>query len=174
MAGGGVGGRGVAVMGGGALVGIGVGAGGGVGVGPVVGRGVALEVTVTVGPSRSARFPFAAAVNITCHEPTGRVVDTANVPFEDVPETTLIGSVRPATEAVTLAAAPSYSTLKVKVVDGVPFGGDTVGFDSVFLAPRAGTANMRRSVTAKSGARSHRRAMMSKDRGLRRRRPEAG
>jgi hypothetical protein len=105
---GGVGGSGVAVMGGGCGVGGGVGgavAGGGVA--PVVGRGVAVEVTVTVGPTRSAGFPLAVATNVTGQEPTGSVVDTANVPFEEVPATTPIGSVRPAMLAVTLAAAPS-------------------------------------------------------------------
>ena len=112
MLGGGVGCRGVAVMDGGGLVGIGVGAGvgGGVGagVGVIVGRGVAPDATMTVGPPMFAGFPFASALNVTGQFPTGRVVDAPKVPFEDVPDTKVIGTVRPAAEKVTLvAAAPS-------------------------------------------------------------------
>jgi hypothetical protein len=103
MLGTGVGGSGVAVMDGGCGVGGGVAGG----VGLVDGGGVAFEVTVTAGPSSFAGFPCASAANFTCQEPTGKVVDTANVPFEDVPATTLMGSVRFAMEAVTLAGAPS-------------------------------------------------------------------
>jgi hypothetical protein len=157
----GVGGSGVAVMGGGVGSGVGAGVGVAAGVGAIVGRGVAPDVTVTVGPTSVSSFPCATALNVTGHDPTGREVDPPNVPFEEEPAITLIGAVRPAAEAVTVAAEPWYWTVKVKVVAGVPLVGFTVGFDSVFRAPctGAGAASTKRSVTAKTGAPSHRRVM---------------
>ena len=96
--------RGVAVIGGGAGVGTGVGGA----VGAAVGRGVAPEVTVTVGPAIVASLRSATAVNVTGQVPTGKlVVVPPNVPFVSVPEITPIWTVRPATDADTVAAKPS-------------------------------------------------------------------
>jgi hypothetical protein len=98
--------RGVALIGGGAGVGTGVG-GAVVGVGAAVGRGVAPDVTVTVGPAIVSSLRSATAVNVTGQVPTGKVLVPPNVPFVLVPEITPIWTVRPATDAVTVAAKPS-------------------------------------------------------------------
>jgi hypothetical protein len=95
---------GVAVIGGGAGVGTGVG---GAVVGATVGRGVAPDVTVTVGPAIVSSLRSATAVNVTGQVPTGKVLVPPNVPFVLVPEITPIWTVRPATDAVTVAAKPS-------------------------------------------------------------------
>jgi hypothetical protein len=71
------------------------------------GGGVAAigPVTVTVGPTRMGALPRStAAANVTDHVPAGRVEDVAHVPAMPVPETSVMGSERPATEAETSTA----------------------------------------------------------------------